>query len=457
MYNNQRHSTSIRQSVQLKIDPRVVLSGQLLELNSVELKSAIEAEMQENPALDWLDDGSDGIGDDEILASVAPGELAHGSDDYEFRRSLPNDTESFDWLDLAASNPSLEEHLEAQLCSGEPIDNDISRILIASLDERGYLTQELEEIALDHNADLDRVYANFERLQKCEPPGVGARNLQECLLLQLYDAKGIEKQLARDIIANHFDLLIDREVKALCRKFKTLPDLIHAALKEIQQLTPYPIDSFHRDQHYRPSSKSVAVPVELVITRHESGWEVQLKGTNESDLIVNREYQNRLAALKDRRGDDEKRHYVVHVNRAQQFIDSIRQRNLTLLRIGRYVVERQQGFVSTGDYAFLKPLTRRKMAQDLEIHESTISRATAGKHLQLANGEVISFEVLFKPALRVQQMISEILSTEDPDRPYSDERIAKMLEEKGVHIARRTVNKYRDRTKLLSSRRRRSA
>jgi RNA polymerase sigma-54 factor len=132
-------------------------------------------------------------------------------------------------------------------------------------------------------------------------------------------------------------------------------------------------------------------------------------------------------------------------------------RKRTLMRIGQYLIEKQGGFVSTGNASFLQSLTRSQMAHDLELHESTISRATQGKYVQLANGETVSFEVFFKAALRVQKMIEEILATENPDNPLSDERIAQILAEKGVVVARRTVNKYRDRTKLLSSRKRRSA
>jgi RNA polymerase sigma-54 factor len=125
--------------------------------------------------------------------------------------------------------------------------------------------------------------------------------------------------------------------------------------------------------------------------------------------------------------------------------------------MGRYLVLKQGGFISTGDYQFLKSLTRSKLAKDLGVHESTISRATNGKFCQLPNGEIVSFEVFFKPALRVQKMIEEILSYENPSNPLSDERIREMLAEKGVQVARRTVNKYRSRTKMLSSRQRRSA
>ena len=128
-----------------------------------------------------------------------------------------------------------------------------------------------------------------------------------------------------------------------------------------------------------------------------------------------------------------------------------------MAEVGRYLLEKQQGFVATGDYQFLVPMTRSQLAKDLDSHESTVSRATAGKFVQIATGEVVSFEVFFKPALRVQKLIEEILESEDPESPLSDESIAKMLEKQGIKVARRTVNKYRDRKKLLSSRHRKSA
>ena len=121
------------------------------------------------------------------------------------------------------------------------------------------------------------------------------------------------------------------------------------------------------------------------------------------------------------------------------------------------MVENQPGFVKTGEYPFLKPLTRSQMAKDLGVHESTISRATAGKFIQLASRDVVPFDVFFKPALKIQKMIEDILAMENPDAPLSDERIASLLAKKGVVVARRTVNKYRDRSKLLSSRMRKSA
>jgi RNA polymerase sigma-54 factor len=184
-----------------------------------------------------------------------------------------------------------------------------------------------------------------------------------------------------------------------------------------------------------------------------------VKGVDPSDLTLNREYRKRFKELNtmEKPPKDEKRHVTHYVQRAEDFIGCVHQRKRTLRKIGEYLIENQPSFVTTGSYEFLRPLTRTKMAEDLGIHESTVSRATMDKYVQLSSGEVVPFEVFFKPALRVQKMIEEILQHENPDNPLSDEAIARLLEQKGVQVARRTVNKYRDRTKLLSSRKRKSA
>jgi RNA polymerase sigma-54 factor len=135
----------------------------------------------------------------------------------------------------------------------------------------------------------------------------------------------------------------------------------------------------------------------------------------------------------------------------------LEQRRNTLQKIGEYLLDKQANFLNTGSYQFLQPLTRSRMAHDIGLHESTVSRATSDKFVQIPTGALVNFDVFFKPALRVQKMIEEILSTENPDNPLSDDRIAEILAHQGIQVARRTVNKYRDRTKFLSSRKRHTA
>lgn len=458
MRYDSRIEAGTRQSLSLRVDPRLVLAGQLLELNSIELRTAIEAELQENPALEWLDEGLEGYSNEQIIEQIAPYESGPSSEDRQYQRSLPNDAEEHDWLDFAGCDNTLEDHLEAQLiyrlC---PDAMAMANVLIASIDDRGYLGTTLEELALEHRFDYDQLEQTLFHLQDCEPAGVGARNLQECLALQLRNSDSVEGKLAYEILVNSFDDLVERNVRILTRRYRVVPELLQAAFDAVQSCTPYPADAFARESKMPHSSRGAAVPVDLHIARTESGWLASTSGISAEDLIVSRAYRQRLHELKNQHGGDEKRHLTAFASRAEQFIDAIRQRQGTLLRIGYYLIEHQSGFVLTGDYAFLRPLTRRKLAEDLGVHESTISRATTGKHVQIANGETISFDVFFKPALRIQQMIAEILATEAPGEALSDERIAALLADRGVHVARRTVNKYRDRAKMLSSRRRQTA
>lgn len=182
-------------------------------------------------------------------------------------------------------------------------------------------------------------------------------------------------------------------------------------------------------------------------------------GLSPTSLTINRAYSRRLEQISSRNSADrsEVAHLRQFVDRARNFIEALDQRRRTLIRIGEYLIQHQSGFVVTGEYRHLKPLTRGKVAQALGLHESTVSRSTTDKFVQIPTGEVVSFDVFFRPAMRVQKMIEEILSVEEPGEALSDERIAQILEQRGIQVARRTVNKYRNRHKLLSSRLRRTA
>ncbi len=450
----------IRVETGLRVDPRVVLSSQILQLTTQELEQAIETELNENPALERLQDDYEPLSEDTILKSVAPQELRPGSEDQEFRRSLPNDDSAPDWLDLASSTTSLIEHLRAQLLPMlEAKYRGLGEYLVESISEKGYLDASLEEVALAMNVSLEEAEMALARLQECEPAGIGARDLRECLLLQLRDAKSIEEQLARAIIRSQMDEFVARRAGKISRRYKVLPAVVEEAFKVILELNPFPGEGFCPGTHSSREGRSIGITADLKLSRTEQGWEIEVKGAEPTSLSINRAYDKKFQAAQNggKIDADEKRHVTTYVQRANDFITSLQQRRRTIRKIGEYLVEHQASFVSTGSYQFLRSLTRSQMARDIGLHESTVSRATMGKFVQIANGDVVSFEVFFKPALRVQKMIEEILRAEDPDQPLSDELIAKMLARKGVDVARRTVNKYRDRTKLLSSRKRRSA
>lgn len=452
--------TNIRVETGLRVDPRVVLSSQILQLTSQELEQAIDTELNENPALERLQEDFEPIVEEAILKAVAPQELRPGSEDAEFRRSLPNDDFSPDWVDLTATTTSLLEHLRAQLLPMlEGAHRCLGEYMIESVSEKGYLDCSLEEIALATGVSLDDAEAALKKLQECEPAGIGARDLRECLMLQLRDAESLEEQLARGIVKHHMDEFVARRVGKISRRYKVLPAVVEEAFEVILGLNPFPAEGFHAGVQLNRDSRSVGITPDLICRRTEAGWEIEVRGAEPGSLCINRTYRTKLEAAQNgkRMESDEKRHISTYVQRANDFITSLQQRRRTLRKIGEYLVEHQASFISTGSYQFLRSLTRTQMAREIGLHESTVSRATMGKFVQIATDDIVNFEVFFKPALRVQKMIEEILYSEDPDRPLSDEQIAALLARKGVHVARRTVNKYRDRTKLLSSRKRRSA
>lgn len=454
------HSQRLETGVGLRVDPRVVLSSQILQLTQAELEQAIEAELNENPALERLQDDNDPLTDEVILKNIAPQELRVGSDDYEFRRSILQDDDQVDWVELAPTGTTLWEHLRAQLLPMLPRElHRIAEYAIDCVNEKGYLTTPAEEIALETGTSLEVADLVVRKLQECEPSGVGAFNLQQCLLLQLRNVDTIEQKLARAIIQKYMDEFLARRTNKLMRRFRVMPEVVEAAFNEILSLSPFPGEGFDNTAGYMRRSRSVGISPDLVLSRTEIGWQVEVRGADPSSFSLDREYRKRYKELQSdaRAPKDEKRHITTYVNRATDFITCIQQRRKTLSLIGEYLVQHQAGFVTKGSYEFLLPLTRSQMAHDLGVHESTISRATQAKFVQIANGEVVSFEVFFKPALRVQKIIEEILQHENPNDPMSDETISHLLAKRGINVARRTVNKYRDRNKLLSSRKRRSA
>lgn len=453
------HRQEQQTGLSVRVDPRVILASQLLQLASTELETAIENELMENPALERLHDSVEPLTREAILRSIAPSELRPGSEDFEFHRSLPQGSQAdeADWLDFAASSDSLTDHLRAQLLPDLAPDLvPVGEYLIGSLNDRGYLTASVEEVALDCGCSLEDAESVLARLQRCEPRGIGATTVQECLLLQLQDADSLEFKLARAIVKNHFEDFRDRNFRPIMRRFRVLPEVVDAAFNVILGLDPFPAEGFRRSG---ASVKGGAARPDLAFHRRESGWVIEVVGEEDHALTISRAYRRRQEELRQmpRPPKDERQHLGEYIDRASRFIDAIEQRHRTMRRIGQALLEHQPGFIATGEYRFLNPLTRTQLAEELEVHESTVSRATLGKFAQLANGEVVPFEVFFKPALRVQKLIEEILANENPNSPLSDERIAQMLAERGIKVARRTVNKYRDRSKQLSSRRRKSA
>jgi RNA polymerase sigma-54 factor len=196
----------------------------------------------------------------------------------------------------------------------------------------------------------------------------------------------------------------------------------------------------------------------VIIRRTEFGYEVEVLGADPYGLGLNPTYRDAYDQIKTGNGhhtDDDKKHITEYVERAELFIRNINQRRKTLRLITRCIVDCQTGFLETGSRQFLRPLTRTAIAKMLTIHESTVSRATANKYVQLPNQEVVSFDFFFNGSLSIKDAIEELIQEEDPANPLSDQQITELLQEKGISVARRTIVKYRESQKILSSARRR--
>lgn len=459
-----KNGIGIRQSqgVGLKgrVDPKIVLFSQILQMASTELEQAVQSELNENPALERIDDEKEPLSREEILQHIAPSEVAHHDESRESMRSRPNDDNNPDWLDFASSNDSLWDHLRGQILPMLPERlRTLGLYIIGNVNDRGYLACTPEEAALDTNSTLEEANEVIEKLRACEPCGVGATDLRDCLILQLRQPGSESEHLARLILRNCWDDLVSRNTRPIRSRYKVDDEAVQAAFEVITSLNPFPGEGFAAHTVSIASERTMGVEPDVHVTLDSFGWIIEVPGPSPLHLRVDKIYENRYLDLNGKRTSpaDEKRHVTVFVDRARQFLDALNSRRENLARIAKYLAEHQSGFMKTGDYRFLQPLTRAEMAKAIGVHESTVSRATNGKFLQIATGEVIAFDVFFTPALRIQHMIEEILRYEHPERPLSDKDIAEKLEAKGIKIARRTVNKYRDRRKLLSSHRRRSA
>jgi len=457
-----RLGTSVRTGLrtQLRVDPKLVLGSHLLEVSQIELEQAIEAELQENPALERIDDFEEPVTFDEIVSNIAPRDRTRQIDDHEQARSAPQDTSyDLDWTDLAGTNDSLLDHLLGQLRVALPERLwPLVTYFVGSINDRGYLTCTVEEAALDCDALLEDAETVLAALKACEPAGVGAADLRECLWLQLRDATTEPERLARAMLKRNWDDMVSRDSRAIMRAYGADRELVDEAFEVIMRLSPFPGEAFSQGQKHAKHSGPATVQPDVILHFDQTGWTVEVPGPNALSLRLDPAYSRRRKELSGKPwGDAERRHVFEFSQRAEQFIEAISDRRRTLAQIGKHLIECQNGFVQTGEYRFLGSLTRTQVARDLGLHESTVSRATNGKFVQIATGDLVSFDIFFKPALRMQKMIEEILATENPDNPLSDERISQMLADRGFKVARRTVNKYRDQSKQLSSRLRRTA
>lgn len=438
-----RPALEIRQSQQLVLTPQLQQALRLLQLSSLDLQQEIAQALTENPVLELenpepADDG--GLADE--MFSGGSGQRHDGDDDF-----FPE----------AAAQSSLREHLLGQISCTHASRRDLAlmTVLIDELDDNGYLAATLDEILAYLPESLEIEPAELEAalalLQSMEPAGIAARNMSECLLLQLRqpdtdilpEARNpATLALARRICVNHLESLAAGRMAQLCDALGCSQSDVRAAHALIRRLDPHP------GRPWRVPVADYAVP-DVIAYRSGKGWRVKLNGDLVPRLSLNNAYVQALG--QEPRGSYEA--LQAHVQQARWLIKQVSQRFETLMRVSSEIVMRQQAFFESGMVA-LRPMVLREIAEALGLHESTVSRATSGKYMATPYGtlELKRFFSTGVPAAdgesasaaSIQAMMREMLAREDPRKPLSDSQLMARLAERGVELARRTVAKYRE-------------
>ncbi len=463
--------------------PQLQQAIRLLQLSSVELQAEIQQALESNVMLERQDEESEASHGDRAEQQNQPSEPASAADSdlqaldiskegEAIPSELPVDTR---WEDVYepgfpsggggateenrefefqgnTATENLGEHLRWQVQMGNfsQTDQIIAEAIIDAISDDGYLATPLEEIHQLLSADLpelesDELTAVLHRIQNFDPPGVGARNLQESLLLQLRqlpdDAPWLSE--AKMVIQRHFNLLAKRDYTQLMRRSQLNEESLHQVIQLIQSLNPRP------GGHISSSSPEYVVP-DVFVTKVNGNWRVELNPENAPRLGINAHYASMV-----RRGDNTTDNVCLknHLQEARWFLKSLQSRSETLLKVASTIVERQRDFLEHGELG-MKPMVLHDIAESVDMHESTISRVTTRKYIHTPRG-VFELKYFFSSHVKtsgggevsstaIQAHIKKLVLGEEPKKPLSDSKIAQILSERGIKVARRTVAKYRE-------------
>lgn len=469
-----RFEQRLKQSLSQRIDPKLILANNILQLSQLELQQAIEQELAENPALEIPEDDPCDNCDlprtlciDCVFAknTVSSDDVDLASYDLEIPTDLSGDLDNEnDVISNIVADVTLHDHLRLSLRAVLPEEQfEIGEYLISNINENGYLECTVAEAAEALGASEQEVEAVLAVIQTLEPSGVGARDLQECLRIQLENLQedGQGNSLALAIVRDYWQDMLQRRTGRIARKFKVSTKQVMDAFDFIKRaLNPYPGNAFRPPYAKNADDPRSIIRPDVIVRRTPTGYDIEVVQNDYYLLAINSHYRQAYEALKNGKSsskysDDEKKHIIEFVERADLFIRNINQRRRTLRLITKVIVEMQQGYIETSSKLFLRPLTRSQVAKKLGVHESTVSRATANKYVQLPSEEVVPFDFFFDASVSVKDLIAEMIREEDSKNPLSDMEIARRLQERGLNVARRTVVKYREAQRILSSRQRR--
>jgi len=481
-----KHSLQLRLSQHLTLTPQLQQSIRLLQLSTLELNQELERILQENPLLEREDDAREAPASAETALRTA--ETAQAPDTAETDASaaetdasatetdggeaavlddapLPgfrDEGEDGEQQQIAAEAPTLRAHLLSQISLKKlsARDHQLVALLIDSLDDDGYLTQSLEEIAAllpaELEVDLDELQIALKHLQHLDPAGVGARGLGECLALQLaaLPQDTPHRAEALETAKNHLETLAARDFTRLKKLLRCDDAALRAVQKLITGLNPKPGRNFASDE-------TRYVVSDVIVKKVKGVWLASLNPDAMPRLRINRLY----AEILSRNRNAGSQQLASQLQEAKWLIKNVQQRFDTILRVAQAIVDRQRNFLEHGEVA-MRPLVLREIADTLSLHESTVSRVTTQKYMHTPRG-IFELKYFFgshvtteaggaASSTAIRALIKQLVAAENARRPLSDGQISEILSQQGIMIARRTVAKYRETLQILPANLRKS-
>ncbi|EOW5938560.1 TPA: RNA polymerase factor sigma-54 [Escherichia coli] len=462
-----KQGLQLRLSQQLAMTPQLQQAIRLLQLSTLELQQELQQALESNPLLEQIDTHEEidtrETQDSETLDTAdaleqkeMPEELPlDASWDTIYTAGTPSGT-SGDYIDdelpvyQGETTQTLQDYLmwQVELTPFSDTDRAIATSIVDAVDETGYLTVPLEDILEsigDEEIDIDEVEAVLKRIQRFDPVGVAAKDLRDCLLIQLsqFDKTTPWLEEARLIISDHLDLLANHDFRTLMRVTRLKEDVLKEAVNLIQSLDPRP------GQSIQTGEPEYVIP-DVLVRKHNGHWTVELNSDSIPRLQINQHY---ASMCNNARNDGDSQFIRSNLQDAKWLIKSLESRNDTLLRVSRCIVEQQQAFFEQGE-EYMKPMVLADIAQAVEMHESTISRVTTQKYLHSPRG-IFELKYFFSSHVNtegggeasstaIRALVKKLIAAENPAKPLSDNKLTSLLSEQGIMVARRTVAKYRE-------------
>lgn len=478
-------SLQLKISQSLSMTPQLQQAIRLLQLSTVELQQEIQEALDSNPlleeesneeTLDSKDEGESAASESESLEIL---DTSDALEQKEMPDELPVDTTWDDVYSANTGNTGISNDEEMPIYQGETTeslqdyllwqldltpfsdtDRAVAVAIIEGINEQGFLTQSSDEILESvgiEGLELDEVEAVLKHVQQFDPLGVGSRNLQECLLLQLktYPADTPFIEETRMILSEHIDLLSNRDYRQLSKVTKLKEAALRSVMQLIHELDPRPGNKI-------VSNETTYIIPDVTVFKHAGEWHVTMAPDTIPRLKINQQY---AALAKSGANSSDTQFIRSNLQEAKWLIKSLESRNETLLKVARCIVERQKDFFDKGEEA-MKPMVLNDIAEEVDMHESTISRVTTQKYMDTPKG-IFQLKYFFSSHVKtdnggecsstaIRAVIKKLIAAENPAKPLSDSKIATLLDEQQIKVARRTIAKYRESLGIPPSNQRKS-